>query len=245
MNVRLRVFEFALMPLGVALALILYGPVAQLAGYHDFADRRSLMGIVNFADTVSNIPFFLVGAIGLLHWLRARRGSIAWLAVFVGAVLVCIGSWHYHQNPNDRTLVWDRLPIALTFMAFLVAVLEDHLGGRTAAVFLLPSLLVGAAGVFYWRETGDLRLYLWTQIVPLLAVPACIGLFRGRFTHRNWYWAVFASYVLAKAAELGDAPIFALTHGAISGHTLKHLLAALGLVFIILMVIQRRTEHVR
>jgi hypothetical protein len=242
MNVRLRTAGFALMPVAVAAVLLMHGPIAQFADYHRFADSRAMAGLANFADTISNVPFLLIGLAGILHWLRSEgeERSLAWLAVFAGAVFVCFGSWHYHQNPNDETLVWDRLPIAFTFMAFFVAVLEDHLGRRTASALLLPALISGAAGVFYWKETGDLRPYLWTQIVPLLAVPLALGVFRARYTHRRWYWAVFACYALAKVAEVLDFQIFRMTGTLVSGHTLKHLVAAAGLVFLLWMLLQRR-----
>jgi hypothetical protein len=243
MNMRLRTAGFALMPVGVAALLLLYGPIAQLADYHHFADGRDIAGLANFADTVSNVPFLLIGLAGILSWVKCRPEdrSFAWLAVFAGAVLVCFGSWHYHQNPNDQTLVWDRLPIALTFMAFFVAVLEDHLSRDTGSALLLPALLVGGAGVFYWKETDDLRVYLWTQIVPLLSVPLALWIYRPRYSHRNWYWAVFACYGFAKVAEVMDLRIFDLTGELVSGHTLKHLIAAAGLAFVLWMLMRRRS----
>ena len=231
------------MPLAVALILLFFGPIAQFADYHRFADTRTLLGLRNFSDTASNLPFLLIGVAGIAHGLiqPARERSLAWLAVFIGAVGCCIGSWAYHQAPNDATLVWDRLPIALTFMAFFVAVLEDHYGPEVTPKLMLPALVLGAAGVLYWEATGDLRLYLWTQIVPLLAVPMALLLFPARFTRRGWYWAVLACYVLAKAAEVADFQIFEATGRAISGHTLKHLLAALGLGFVLWMLARRGT----
>jgi hypothetical protein len=242
-NLRLKTIEFAAMPAVVALALLLYGPIAQFADYHRFADTRSVFGLGNFADTASNVPFLLVGAAGVVFWpMRpAAERSLAWLAVFAGAIACGFGSWHYHQGPNDATLVWDRLPIALTFMAFLVAILEDHYGPTATRALLAPALIIGAAGVFYWRETADLRLYLWTQIVPLLAVPAALLLFPARHARRGWYWAVLACYALAKVAELADFQIFEAAGRAISGHTLKHLFAALGLGFALWMLARRGT----
>lgn len=238
-----KTVEFLTPPFGVALVLFLYGPIPQYADYHRFADTRTFLGLPNFSDTVSNIPFLLIGIAGIAHWLvqPVRERSLAWLFVFIGAVGCAFGSWLYHQDPNDATLVWDRLPIALTFMAFFVAILEDHFGREVTPKLILPALILGAAGVFYWKATGDLRLYLWTQIVPLLAVPAALLLFPARFSHRGAYWAVLACYVLAKVAEVADFPIFEATGHAISGHTLKHLVAALGLGLALGMLVRRGT----
>lgn len=245
-----KTLGFLAPPLIVALVLFLYGPIPQFADYHRFADTRTFLGLRNFSDTASNLPFLVIGIAGTVHWStqRADERSIAWLLVFIGAIGCCFGSWSYHQDPNDATLVWDRLPIALTFMAFFIAILEDHYGREVTPKLILPALILGAAGVFYWQATGDLRLYLWTQIVPLLAVPAALLLFPARLSHRGWYWAVLACYVLAKLAEVADFPVFEATGRAISGHTLKHLIAALGLGLALWMLARRGTiarhEHI-
>jgi len=203
---------------------------------------RTLLGVRNFADSASNLPFLVIGFAGIAHSLRAGRGA-AWLAVFAGSIAIAFGSTYYHQAPDDARLLWDRLPIALTFMAFLVALLDDHLerppGAAVLGAFLTVALALGAAGVFYWRETGDLRLYLWTQVVPLLAIPAVVLLFPARFPGREAYWWVFACYLAARATELADFPIFKADGGIVSGHTLKHLIAALGLALLLRMLAGR------
>jgi hypothetical protein len=66
----------------------------------------------------------------------------------------------------------------------------------------------------------------------LVAYPA-------RYTHRIYLGYAFAGYVIAKAAEHHDAEIYAFTAQAMSGHTLKHLLAAGGIFFIYLMLRRR------
>ena len=50
----------------VSLATLpLLPPIAQDPTYHQFADQRTLLGIPNFWNVVSNLPFVLVGAMGL------------------------------------------------------------------------------------------------------------------------------------------------------------------------------------
>ena len=43
-------------------AVLLLSPIPQDQGYHRFADGRSLLGIPNFWNVVSNLPFVLIGA---------------------------------------------------------------------------------------------------------------------------------------------------------------------------------------
>src|ERR1700687_3976633 len=111
---------------GIALfgivAVIAHGPIPQAPGYHAFADQRHLFGIPNFWNVASNLPFLVVGLGGLLTLRRRPTPGIlpallpSYLAFFLGTVLVSIGSGYYHLSPSDKSLVWDRLPMAVTFM---------------------------------------------------------------------------------------------------------------------------------
>ncbi|HEX7249749.1 MAG TPA: hypothetical protein VF262_05120, partial [Burkholderiales bacterium] len=74
-----KTVEFLTPPFGVALVLFLYGPIPQYADYHRFADTRTFLGLPNFSDTASNIPFLLIGIAGIAHWVvqPARERSLA------------------------------------------------------------------------------------------------------------------------------------------------------------------------
>src|SRR3984957_8411077 len=51
-------------PMAVSLVALLL-PLPRDQGYHDFADQRILLGVPNFWNVVSNIPFIVIGALGL------------------------------------------------------------------------------------------------------------------------------------------------------------------------------------
>lgn len=57
------------------------------------------------------------------------------------------------------------------------------------------------------------------------------------------YFAGF--YLLAKIEEAADKPIYNLTHHVVSGHTLKHLCAAMVPVFLTLMLAKREVAEER
>lgn len=58
------------------LAIELYGPIAQLTGYHHFADTRAWLGLPHAGDVLSNAGFTLVGIAGLvLLWSRRALAS--------------------------------------------------------------------------------------------------------------------------------------------------------------------------
>lgn len=52
-------------------------------------------------------------------------------------------------------------------------------------------------------------------------------------------------YLIAKVEEAEDKPIYKLTHHIVSGHTLKHLCAAMVPVFLALMLAKRSIETER
>jgi hypothetical protein len=225
-----------------AATLALLGPIPQSPAYHTFADNRAWFGLPNAADLLSNLPFLLIGAAGLQRCLfrplaGARR---AWLMFFASVMLVCAGSAYYHYAPNDDTLVWDRLPMTLLFMSLFAALVSEFLDARLERWLLLPALLAGAASVVWWRVSGDLRFYLWVQAAPFLAIVVLYVLYRGRYPRREFLVYGFIAYALSKAAEYYDAGLFALTAGALSGHSLKHLLSALAVLFVYFMLRARQ-----
>lgn len=226
------------------LAWLMFGhePIPQDRGYHVFADARSCLGLVNFGNVVSNALFLLVGLAGAAWIWRRRSGAWrSWLVFFAGVALVFLGSAWYHSAPNDDTLVWDRLPMTIAFMALFAALISEHLGARLEFPLLATALAVGVFSVFWWQYSGDLRVYVWVQGAPLLAIPYVIAAFPGRYDRRVWLlWGV-GFYVLAKIAELLDFPIYEATATLISGHSLKHLVAALAVLCVLRMLQKRQS----
>jgi hypothetical protein len=229
----------ALAPL---LALAWVAPIAQDPGYHRFADARTLAGVPNFWNVASNLPFVLFGLWGLWRVARgpldplARAQRPAWIVFFLGATLVAFGSAGYHWQPTNASLVWDRLPMTLAFMALFALLLGEHLDLRLGRRALVPLLLAGLASVAWWQWTeaqghGDLRPYAAVQFLPVLLIPALLLLFPRPGS--GPLWMVFAAYGLAKALEHWDGAIFAALGGAMGGHALKHVAAALGIAVLV------------
>jgi hypothetical protein len=200
--------------------LLLLPPIPQDQSYHHFADQRTLLGIPNFWNVVSNLPFIAVGAAGLRRFHR----DPATFVIFLGIFLTGFGSSYYHWNPNDGTLFWDRLPMTLCFMAILAVVVEERLSARLGAVLLWPLLAIGLLSLLLWRSTGDLRLYGWVQFFPCLALPLLLLLRPPKYTG-TFYWLIAgALYALAKIFEFADHTVH--SSFILSGHTIKHLFGA-------------------
>jgi hypothetical protein len=160
------------------------------------------------------------------------------IVLFSGMLLTGIGSSYYHWNPNDGTLLWDRLPITLCFMTIFALAIEERVSARVGAVLLWPLLAVGVFSLLLWRWTNDLRLYAWVQFFPCLALPLLFLLFPAKYTGTSYWIVAAALYVLAKLAEYQDRTIYS-AGSIMSGHTLKHLLAAAA-CFAILRYLQTR-----
>lgn len=217
------------------------GAITQSQAYHGFADRRFLLGVPNLLNVASNLPFLIIGALGVALCAGPRRPpqAASWTTLFIGTGLVCFGSAYYHWAPSDASLVWDRLPMTLAFMGLFVALVSEHLGAGLERILLAPALALGVFSVLWWQWTGDLRFYLWVQFAPLLCIPLMMLMFPGRYTHRRYVLYGLGLYVFAKLAEIWDRDIFLLSEHLMSGHTLKHLLAAAALVPVLVMLWRR------
>jgi hypothetical protein len=209
-------------------------PIPQDQSYHQFADQRTILGIPNFWNVVSNLPFLAVGTEGL----RRFRNDPATVVFFLGVFLTGIGSSYYHWNPNDETLFWDRLPMTLSFAAILAIVAEERVSETTGAILLWPALAVGLFSLLLWRWTDDLRLYFWVQFFPGLAVVLLFLLCPPKYSGTHYWILAGVVYALAKVFEFTDEAIYSAGN-LLSGHTLKHLAAATA-CFAILRYFQTR-----
>ncbi|HTS37554.1 MAG TPA: hypothetical protein VMH04_17895 [Candidatus Solibacter sp.] len=224
-------------------------PIPQPLAYHNFADHRAWLGIPNFGDVVSNLPFALVGIAGLIFLLGSRapkfadrRESWLYLVMFAGLILTAIGSAYYHLAPDNERLVWDRIPIMIVFMALLAAVMAERVS-IAAGLWLFPLFeSAGVGSVLLWHASelaghGDLRFYAAVQVYSILTLLAAL-LLPTRYTRGTDYAVVVAFYVLAKILEETDQQVFSLGH-IVSGHTLKHLAAAAASYWILRMLSRR------
>jgi hypothetical protein len=227
----------------VALMVILSwwsnGTIPQDPRYHGFADQRSLLGIAHAMDVLSNSLFCLVGIPGIYLALTRRRQlnglTNLYLAFFIAVTLTAFGSAYYHYNPNNATLVWDRLPMSIGFMSIFAAIFAERIN-HNLGLQLFPLLVsVGICSVFYWQWQDDLRPYFLVQFGTLLTIPLILLLYR-RLGSR-YLWLAIASYVIAKVFEVYDMQVYLFTASWVSGHTLKHLFAGITPLLIAMKIV--------
>jgi hypothetical protein len=233
----------------VLLSLLLWFvplPAKQDPDYHHFADTRVVAGVPNFWNVASNGGFLLVGLAGLILLIRPRTQLFispsefpAAICFSLGNVAVAFGSAWYHLRPTDASLVWDRLPMTVAFAGFVTLVISERLGSRIGTFALLPLIAFGVWTVEHWRVTGDMRPYSYFQLLAAAGTLIVTLLFPPLYSRAaDLGWALLA-YVAAKVFELGDRTLFDMTRAFVSGHTLKHLAAALAAFFIVRMLIRR------
>lgn len=230
------------------------GPIPQAQQYHRFVDTRSFAGITNFFDVFSNLAFFAVGLLGMTVVMRRRNDCesfveegeyLPYLVFFAGMCLIAGGSMYYHLAPDNWRLLWDRIPMTVSFMAFFSIVISERMRASLGLQLLLPLVALGMAGALYWysselRGAGDLRAYVLVQFYPIMIIPLMISLLPRRYTHGAVFILVIGIYAAAKPLEVYDREVFRFFDGMISGHTLKHLVAAVAALPVIWMLGARK-----
>ena len=237
----------------VAAAALWYGPIAQPAGYHNFADQTVVIGIAHFADVLSNLGFALVALWGWSQLAPAKQDvamTNSWSGYrlfLISLFLTALGSSYYHLAPDNARLVWDRLPIALACGGLLAGVWGDtHKKNSAGLAALLALVAILSVGWWYFTEqagTGDLRPYLMLQGLPLVLIPLWQWLYDSPRAERWAFGGALLLYVIAKVTELDDHEI-AETFGLITGHTLKHLLASGAAASIVICLVRRVRTNV-
>jgi len=221
-----------------SLSLFIFVPaIPQPSEYHNFIDTTQWLSIANFNNVASNFLFLVFGLWGLLILKNNSKklpAKLAWWIFFCGVGLTSIGSGYYHLAPSNSTLVWDRLPMTIAFMSLVSLIVSEVIDEAWGKKLLVPLLTIGFASVVYWDYTeqhgvGDLRAYALVQFVPLILIPFILLTYPVSAALKRGVWMLFLFYILAKLAEALDSQIY--DYFVISGHSLKHLLAALGIYF--------------
>lgn len=218
---------------GLLLLAALAGPhVGQPGHYHAFAEQRTVWGLPHALDVLSNLPFLLAGGAGL--WLLRAGAAACLLPVqracallfFAGLVLTAGCSGWYHLQPNDAGLAIDRIGMGVAFAGLLGLLVAAQVSERAGRGVAAAVLLLAPASVAVWSATGNLLPWAVVQGGGLLVMLVFgFGTTRAFSLHVRWA-GVLAVYVLAKLLEVADHQVYEASGQLLSGHTLKHLVAA-------------------
>jgi len=217
------------------LAAALIGPsVAQPVHYHDFADQRSWGWLPHAMDVISNLPFALWGMVGIWALLRAVREQAVSAAAAAMAGLFFGGLWvtaavsaAYHLQPGDAGLAWDRGGMVLAFAGLLGLAAMRAVSTRAGMALATAVLVLGPLSVYAWALSGNVLPWAVLQGggMALILGFACLRPAQAWELPVRW-GLVIAIYALAKLLELGDHAAYEWTGQLVSGHSLKHMVAA-------------------
>jgi ceramidase len=218
-------------------------PLPQDPHYHAFADQRTFWHVPNFWNVLSNLPFLAVAfwgirALGSSTAFLEKWERVAYSILLAGVAMVAFGSSYYHAWPDNATLFWDRLPMAIVFMSLLASTIGERVSMRAGRWLLGPLIVLGIASVIAWRLSGDLRLYAVVQFYPMLALPLMLILFRPRYSGVAGVWSMIGLYAVAKILEFYDQGIGALL--STGGHPWKHVAGAAAMLCYVNAVAHRR-----
>ncbi|GKS77445.1 membrane-spanning protein [Acidovorax sp. SUPP950] len=248
--------------LAVLAAVGAWGPqVAADPHQHAFADQRTLWGIAHAMDVLTNLPFALMGLLGvrrLVQWVRSgkaggcgegvaqaagtgRTTTAVMAAIFFSGLLLTAGaSALYHAVPHNITLLWDRMGMLVAFTGLVGLAVDGRMGARPAWVLACVLPLAGALSLRAWGMAGQVLPWGVLQGGGMLLVAA-LAMVPARSSRPPLSLvAVIGWYALAKLLELGDHAVFGWTGGWVSGHSLKHVAAALAAWPVIAALAPRR-----
>uniref|UniRef100_A0A7S2MGY7 Alkaline ceramidase n=1 Tax=Helicotheca tamesis TaxID=374047 RepID=A0A7S2MGY7_9STRA len=234
--------------------LFFVAPIPQDPAYHNFADRRGFccrcghfgftddknrLVVPNFMDVASNVFIFGGGFFGLLvlalrEYLDLAGDewqlSVCLPILFASTAIITFGSMYYHWRPCNDTLVWDRLPMTVAFMAIFSFLLDERLSTDSSEtnighLILYPLIVMGMSSVVWWHFTDDLRPYALVSILPLICIPILLAIYAPKYSGQEYILIALFWYVVAKIGEEKDHEIYILSGKRVSGHSLKHIFA--------------------
>jgi hypothetical protein len=179
--------------------------------YHNFADKDK------YTDILTNLPILIAG----LYILSYKNQKLKVLGIHV--ILLSIASSYYHINPNNNTILIDLLSISLISSLLIMYLLNIR---NNYIKILLYLLSIGT--VLYWKYSSNLLPYslFWLSVTILL-------LYKYYDTKYKYKSLLIVGLIIAiRIVEIYDKQIYKLTNNILSGHSLKHILAGIGIYLI-------------
>lgn len=237
--------------------LFLVSFIAQLLGVltklspteNLFADLRTLCGIHNIGDVLSNLSFMVVGFYAIAHLIKNDSRDINMWLIALGSLAVGLGSAYYHANPSNNRLLWDRLPMSIVFSGIFMYSVNalDLIKKVNYKVASLAYLLFSVSTVLIWyvgfkTHINLIAPYVFLQFggMVLIITLSVMALFEKKIQLAKTLFAIIFCYAIAKVFEHFDFQIFTMLNHLISGHSIKHLVSALA-IFIWFKMLKKQT----
>lgn len=174
----------------------------------------------------------------------AQVWQVSATVFFVGLLCTTVGSSWYHWQPDAQGLLWDRMGMAVAFTGLLSVAVSGRISARAGWASLALLSLAAPAAVLWWAHSHNVLPWAVVQLGGMLVVLVLACMPRVPVVNSMStipvlnLWAVIGWYALAKVAEGTDHWVFAATGQWVSGHTLKHILAAGAAVPVVVALVR-------
>ncbi|MDO6706827.1 hypothetical protein [Photobacterium sp. 1_MG-2023] len=240
----------------ILLLVLLQSPVLLPPDVDTVTSSRQISDMHPLHVIVTSLPLAIVGFMGIrmLSQIPKKQAdrvvepeiATAYFLFFQALLATSLGAAYYDLLPTPFGLMLDRIPGAIALVSLYCIVLSEYVRPALGTKLLFPLNVYAVFSVTYWywmtttaSGTAALSAYMLVQLLPILHLPLILLLYEGRGPDRRYYLATFVCYGLAAGAEYLDAGIWDMTEGVISGHCVKHLLAACAGGWVYLMLRQR------
>ena len=240
-----RLYFLSLLALGIS--GLYYGRYEQEQNYHQFADNRMFLGIPNGIDVMSNLAIVFPGIAGIAFVHERQKNKYQWAdsfeptilyCLFFGMILTFFGSVWFHLDPSNSTLVWDRLGMVIIMACYCSLIIFDRFDSNLAGNIHFPLIIIGFSSVLVWQYFDDLRFYFLFKVQVFFLVLILLKYGNKSYDRAKDYLLSLALFGLATVFEFTDEIVFD-TLVIISGHSLKHIFAGVGLWWIMAMTRDR------
>jgi hypothetical protein len=204
MRTKTEIFFIASISFLAACAALLPA-ISQDQSYHAFADRRSWGFIPNAQDTLTNLAFVIASTWGAWRLVSGR--------------LLLPGPWM-------------RLPLVVFLAGIFALLAADRVSVRASHWAVWAFVVLAPLTVLIWSYSGNLAPYVVLQFGGIFLVAALCLRPAVRAPGLN-FLGLLIFYALAKIAEILDHQKFEFALELISGHSAKHVLAAMGVLALI------------
>jgi len=195
--------------------------------YHNFADQRNFFNIPNFFNIISNLFIYIP-----IHYIiqnRENTNKFNMIDILIINILcIIITSIYYHINPNDNTIIFDKISIVSTIITVCIIILKIENN-----IIRIILYIIGILSVIYWIKKDNLLFY----IILIIGVPIYICYKLYKYTNlRIYIYSHIFSLILLRLVEYYDLPIYQFTNQIISGHSLKHIIASINILSGVIMI---------
>jgi hypothetical protein len=213
---------------------------------HSYTDQRSLCGLNNAFNVLSNLVLIAAGCYWL-NWifrtknisLKCRKGlyeTRLYATFFAAVILAGIQSAWYHLFQSQLGLLGTYLLSNIVMLSLLSAIIAERVNLRIGLHSCIPFIFISMLISFYWYiyQTDNQLSHLWyflTYLIPSLSIMTII-VARPKYGGIKHITFAFCNTFIALGVSCLDEAIYTLTRHMISGQSLHNIYLGIAAIYI-------------